>query len=436
MPAELRMTERAKQGTPNIGRFGSPERKAPRLCILTQYWPPEMGAPQGRLSELGERLIDLGWEVEALTALPNYPAGRIFDGYDPLRPKVEHVGRIRTVRVPMWPSKTGFAKRVGSYFSFAGAAIAYGPRLATRPDVLFVESPPLFILYAAWSLSRRWRCPYVMNVSDLWPESAVRMGIVSARHPATRLAERLERRGYARAAGVTGQSTGIVEGVRARSPGTPACVVTNGVDPSRFGKAKADAGARAILGGEPGPVFVYAGLFGYAQGLFQILDASKRLEGPGRFVLIGDGPVRAELEARIANEGLHRVKLAPPVPRDRIPPLLAAADAAIITLGMDIPGAVPSKIYEAMAAELPILIVAEGEPVDRVVRPECGMSVRPGDIDGLTSAIRTLAAQPALRAEFGRRGRLAAESTYDRTRIAETLSAFLEEAARRPSSAG
>jgi glycosyltransferase involved in cell wall biosynthesis len=213
-------------------------------------------------------------------------------------------------------------------------------------------------------------------------------------------------------------------------------VVTNGVDPSRFGKAKADAGARAILGGEPGPVFVYAGLFGYAQGLFQILDASKRLEGPGRFVLIGDGPVRAELEARIANEGLHRVKLAPPVPRDRIPPLLAAADAAIITLGMDIPGAVPSKIYEAMAAELPILIVAEGEPVDRVVRPECGMSVRPGDIDGLTSAIRTLAAQPALRAEFGRRGRLAAESTYDRTRIAETLSAFLEEAARRPSSAG
>src|SRR6185503_5568823 len=88
-----------------------------RLCILTQYFPPEMGAPQARLSELGERLIDRGFEVEALTALPNYPTGKVLDGYDPYKPIVEMIGRIRTVRVPLWPSKSGFAKRVASYFS-------------------------------------------------------------------------------------------------------------------------------------------------------------------------------------------------------------------------------------------------------------------------------------------------------------------------------
>ena len=92
-----------------------------KLCILTQYFPPEMGAPQARLSELGERLIDLGWEVEALTALPNYPTGRVFPGY-PRKVMAESVGRIRTVRVPLLPSQKGIARRLACYFSFAGSA--------------------------------------------------------------------------------------------------------------------------------------------------------------------------------------------------------------------------------------------------------------------------------------------------------------------------
>ena len=129
----------------------------PRLCILTQYFPPELGAPQGRLSELGERLVDLGWQVEALTALPNYPTGSVFDGYAPLRPVVEHVGRIRTARVPLYASQQGFVKRLACYFSFAASAAALGPRLCARPDLLWVESPPLFIGIAARTLARRWR---------------------------------------------------------------------------------------------------------------------------------------------------------------------------------------------------------------------------------------------------------------------------------------
>ena len=148
-----------------------------------------MGAPQARLSELGERLIDLGWEVEALTALPNYPTGRVFPGYS-RKAMAESVGRIRTVRVPLLPSQKGFARRLACYFSFAGSAAFHGPRLCARPDVLFVESPPLFIGFAARRLARRWRCPYVLNVSDLWPQSAIEMGVVKP-GLATRMAERL-----------------------------------------------------------------------------------------------------------------------------------------------------------------------------------------------------------------------------------------------------
>lgn len=393
-----------------------------RLCILTQYFPPEMGAPQARLSELGERLIDLGWEVEALTALPNYPTGRVFPGY-PRKAMVETVGRIRTVRVPLLPSQRGFARRLACYFSFAGSAAFHGPRLCARPDVLFVESPPLFIGFAAWRLARRWRCPYVLNVSDLWPQSAIEIGVVKP-GLAARLAERLELSLYRNAAGVTGQSEEIAQSVAERS-GARVEVITNGVEPGRFGQA--DEAARELIGPEPGPVFLYAGLLGLAQGLDQILDVAAALppEIPGRCVLVGEGPVRQRLGERIEREGIRRVRLVPAQPRERIPALLAAADVAVASLGLRLQGAVPSKIYEAMASAKPLLLIAEGEAARRVERAECGLTVKPGDLEGVRAAWERLAADPGLRARLGAAGRRAAETEYDRGKIAERLDGFL-----------
>jgi glycosyltransferase involved in cell wall biosynthesis len=385
-----------------------------------------MGAPQARLSELGERLIDAGWQVEALTALPNYPTGKTFPDYDPRTPLVEQVGRLRTVRVPIYTAKTGFARRLRSYFSFVAAAKRHGPRLCQRPDLLFVESPPLFIGYAARYLSKCWQCPYVFNVSDLWPESAIRLGVVKPGW-ATRLAERLELKLYDNAAAVTGQSNEIIDSVRCRSAQMRTAVITNGVDPSRFGKQFADAGARALLGDEPGPIFIFAGLMGYAQGLDHVLDiaASMPPEVPARFVLVGEGPMRRHLEERIERESIRRVRVVPAQPRERIPALLASADAALISLGMAIPGAVPSKIYEAMASSLPILLIAEGEPARRVDQAQCGLAVRPGDLAGAREAINRLAGDAHLRERLGAAGRHAAETVYDRNEIGHSLDQFL-----------
>jgi glycosyltransferase involved in cell wall biosynthesis len=404
-----------------------------RLCILTQYFPPEMGAPPARLWELGERLVDRGWEVEALTALPNYPTGRVFPGYSPRRPRVESVGRIRCIRVPLWPARSGFVGRLACYYSFAISARYFGPRLCHRPDVLLVESPPLFIGHAARGLSRRWGVPYVFNVSDLWPESAIRMGVVP-RGWLSSLAERLELGLYRDAAAVTGQSDETVASIRARAPGTLTELVTNGVDPSRFGPGPADPMSRELLGREPGPTFVYAGLLGLAQGLDQILDLGRDLppEVPGRFVLIGDGPVREHLVSRVAREALHRrVRIVPAQPRELVPSILAAADAAIISLGTILPGAVPSKIYEAMAASLPILLIGEGEPARRVEEAGAGLAVRVGDPEAAQEAFVRLATDEALRARLGAAGRQAALSTYNRALIAERLHVFLREVVRR-----
>jgi glycosyltransferase involved in cell wall biosynthesis len=241
------------------------------------------------------------------------------------------------------------------------------------------------------------------------------------------LAERLEIALYRGAAGVTGQSTEIIQSVRERCWCVATEVVTNGVEPARFGPQMAEPWARELIGAEPGPVFIFAGLLGLAQGLDQILDLVKSLPAdiPGRIVLVGDGPAREHLQRRIRDELIPRLKLLPAQARDRIPALLGAADVAVISLGMLIPGAVPSKIYEAMAAELPILLVADGEPARRVHQARCGLSVPPGDISALRDAFCRLASDARFRSELGAAGRRAAETVYHRDVIARQLDRFL-----------
>jgi len=251
----------------------------------------------------------------------------------------------------------------------------------------------------------------------------IREGLLSS------MAEKLELHFYRHAAGVTGQSSEIIDSVRRRSPQTRMAVITNGVDPVRFGKHALDRQGVDLVGPEPGPIFIYAGLLGLAQGLDQILDLAKSLPDsvPGRFVLVGEGPVREHLQSRITVEDIKRVKVAPAQPRDRIPALLAASDAAIISLGMSLPGAVPSKIYEAMAASLPILLVADGEAAKRVNDAHCGLTVSPGDAAGLQQAFLQLTHDAGLRQTMGAAGRKAAETLYSRKAIAVRLDQFLRQ---------
>ena len=144
----------------------------PRILLLTQYFPPEIGAAQTRLFELGQELSGLEWEVEVLTALPNYPTGRILEGYDPRKPVKEALGRLSVVRVPLRPAQSGFVNRLICYLSFVRSAVRWGPILCAKPDVVLVESPPLFLGHAGIRLARQWSVPMVFNVSDIWPESA------------------------------------------------------------------------------------------------------------------------------------------------------------------------------------------------------------------------------------------------------------------------
>jgi glycosyltransferase involved in cell wall biosynthesis len=399
----------------------------PKLLIVTPYFPPEMGAPQVRLSELGWRLIERGWQVEVLTALPNYPTGTIFPGYPKYRTLRETLAGLPTLRVPVYPSNRGFVRRLASYLSFTASASYFGGR-CVRPDVILCESPPLFAGLAGLVLAWRFGCPWVFNISDLWPRSAVEMGVLSARGLPARMAGALEHWLYRKADAVTGQSQEIVDDIAARMPGLITKVITNGVEPARFGPEQADQDARALIGNSAGPVFLFAGLLGLAQGLDQVLDTVRGLPDsvPGRLVLVGDGPMREHLATRIATENIERVKLVPAQPRERVPALLACADVALVSLGRTLRGAVPSKIYEAMATGLPILLVAGGEAAKRVSRAPCGVTVEPGNNEALTAAWTRLATDHTLRRQLGRAGRQEAKSRYSRAAVAADLAMLLE----------
>lgn len=403
-----------------------------KLAILTQYYPPEIGAPQRRLSSLARYFVRAGHDVQVLTAMPNYPRGRVYDGYGGLVWH-EQLDGVRVTRTFIYPTqRTDFAHRLANYFSFVASSAAVGTVSLDRPDFLMVESPPLFLGLSGVWLSRVRRTRLIFNVSDLWPESAVRLGVVRTGSRAYRLSASLEAYCYRRAWMITGQSREIIASIDERFPGRRTYRLSNGVDCAEFGAARATPDARAALDGGAGSacIALYAGLHGIAQGLPQLLDAAEVL-GPDDaldMVLIGDGPVKADLVRRAADRGLTRVRFLDPRPAAELPPLLAAADILVVPLGLHIPGAVPSKLYEAMASGKPVVLVASGEAATIVREHEAGIVVEPNDVAGLAQALRTLRQDADLRRRLGENGRRAAEREFDRPAIAQRFIDRLERA--------
>jgi len=402
-----------------------------RILLLTQYFPPEIGAAQQRLSDLAKRLCSFGHQITVLTSLPNYPTGRIFDGYRGRIFLEEYRDGIRILRTWAYASPSrSFLRRLLNYFSFAFLATWFGIWRAGKQDIVVVESPPLFLGIAGLILSRLRGAPMMLNVSDLWPESAVAMGILRNRtiiRAATALENYLYRNSYA----ITGQSQGIVRTIKARVPGTPVELITNGVDTDRFVlsarkrdeiRSKFGFGERCVVG--------YTGLHGLAQDLDTVLEAARQLAQLNPeilFVFFGDGPEKGRLQASAKERDLKNVRFFPPQPADSMPAILSALDIAVVPLKnlRLFRGVLPAKLFECMAAKLPIVLAVDGEARQLLERANGGIYVQVGNPTGLADAIRTLSDDPSLRCEFGENGSRYVFAHYDRTEIARRFANLL-----------
>jgi glycosyltransferase involved in cell wall biosynthesis len=397
------------------------------ITLLSQYYPPEVGAPQARLSELAAHFIDRGHSVTVLTGMPNYPTGRIHVGYGGilLREHKESVNLIRTFTFAT--QKAQLLHRMTNYLSFVTSSAIIGSLLLAKADYLFVESPPLFLGLSGIWLSRIKAARLIFNVSDLWPESAVQLGVLRRESNAFKASVLLERFCYNQAWLITGQSKSILADIQKRYPDRRTFHLSNGVDTQKFSPHRYTENARATLGGNK-CIVLYAGLHGLAQGLEQVLDVAETLKNETalEFILIGDGPTKNELLDSAKRRNLNNVRFLEPRPASEMPALVAAADIVLVPLKKYIPGAVPSKLYEAMASARPVILIAPGEAADIVCQHKAGFVVTPGSINDLAAAIRKLYTDSSLRRIYGQNGRRAAEQHFDRSKIAARFIEHLE----------
>jgi glycosyltransferase involved in cell wall biosynthesis len=394
------------------------------IVIHTQYYPPEIGAPQARLSALARGLSSRGHRVTILTAMPNYPRGAIYDGYGGWINKEEMDG-VHVLRTWIRPTRTAsLLPRMLSYFSFVLSSLLTGILYLNKPDIIITESPPLFLGISGYLLSRLKRARWMFNVSDLWPESAVRLGVARP-GAALNFSYWLEAFFYKHAWCISGQSNEILQNVLSRFPAVKTYHLSNGIETELFVSGPVDR-----QNSSASVVALYAGLHGLAQGLDQILSAAHQLRDMQmlKFVFVGDGPLKPELIAQAGRLKLENVQFLEPLRREDMPAMLASADFCLVPLGLELPGAVPSKLYEAMSAGRPAILVASGEALEIVRKYQCGLTSPPGDVDALVMNLRSLTQNRDLRDRLGANGRRAAVEHYDRNGIVEKFACFLESA--------
>jgi colanic acid biosynthesis glycosyl transferase WcaI len=398
-----------------------------RLLIITQYFPPEMGAPQARLYELATRLRDKGHAVTILTAMPNYPTGRVFPGYRRKLRTEELMDGLRVVRTWIWPSKSSRTlPRLLSYLSFVVSSMALGVWGLGRQDVVLFESPPLFLVPSGLLIGRITGGRIVMNVSDIWPDIIVRMGHTTG-GPFLKAMFWLERFGYEHSDVVALTNPGAMGQVKQRFPRVATTVISNGVDTKFFRPDLRSRTVRAELGAGSDDLLVgYCGLHGLAQGLEVALGAAERLrDRPDvKFILVGDGPTKSKLVAMAGEKRLENLTFFDRRPKRDVPAILASCDASLVPLVARLPGTMPSKVYEALAAGTPPIVAKGCEGEALVSKFDAGLAFEPMDAEELAGQVRFLADHPQRLRKMRDNGvRLA--KRFERDAIADRTEAIL-----------
>lgn len=396
-----------------------------KIGYLVQQFPPEVGAGPARVTEMALRWRDAGAEVVVVTAMPNRPEGRIHPSYRGKLFLTEEWEGMRVHRSWLYASpRHGFARTIANNATFMATAALSALMRLERPDVLIASSPPFFPHMAGAAVSRLRRIPLVLEIRDLWPDYLVGMGVLKD-GMASRALFALERRLLKGAA----HTVVVTESFRHRviEKGVPperVDVIPNGVDTSLYHPAREEPPVEA-LARAPGEFLVgYLGNFGAGQGLAAVVDAAALLaqRAPGvRFVLAGDGPDRERVLARAAERGTPNLTVGPAIPKDRTRAFYNCCDVCLVPLAPYpiLQETVPSKIFEVMACERPVLAALSGEGACIVQGARAGLVVPPGDPEALADAVLALRDLPAAeRAAMGERGRLHVAEHFSRDRLA------------------
>jgi len=385
-----------------------------KFLILTQYFPPEIGGAQTRLRSTATELHRLGHEVEVVTALPNYPRGRIFPGYRGCFYRCEESDGIRIHRVWIYAAMGGGVARMLNYSSFMIMSL-FALALAGKPDFIFVESPPILLSIPAYIAGLLWRVPYIFNVADLWPDIILEGGFMEPGF-LIRMLFKLEQWSYRKAARVNAVTDGLRDRLLQQKNVPPEKVLflPNGVDTTHFQPRPSDEALKRKLGLEGKKIILWAGTLGTAHGLNYVLDAANLLSSETQihFLFVGDGSAKGALQQQREEMRLENVTFLDPVPLEQLPPYFSIAECGLASL-LPIPlydGARPSKLFPILSSGKPLIFVGKGETARLVEKAKAGIVVAPENPEALASAILLLVENPQLAPEYGRSGRAYVET--------------------------
>jgi len=390
------------------------------------------------MSELAEYLSKAGHRVTVVTGFPNYPRGKIYDGYKISLYKKEIIKGSNIIRTPLYFSskRKNFIHRMINHTSFMLTCI-YGGLLSEKPDLIYYYSPPLFLGISSWILSEFFKVPIVADVNDLWPEAPIALGIIKNK-AIKKTAIKFEKFVYRKTNHLFLYSNimkeklikkGVPENKIEIHPLWVATDEFSSFSENEVLKLKAEFGFNSKFN------VMYAGYFGLAQGLDVIINAADRLKNYDdiSFVLLGDGPEKRALIKKAENFKLNNIKFVAFQPKEKTPFFLSAADVLFAHLD-PAPhrlGTIPAKVLSYMSAGKPLIVAAKGETENLIRRIECGITVEPRNSQAIAEAVLEFYGNKELRKKMGSKGRDYAVQYFEKEKVLCKLEYRLVEIAKK-----
>ena len=415
-----------------------------KILYISQYFPPEMGAPAARAVELSRHWAAAGHEVTVLTGFPNHPTGVVPPEYRDkfrrlvAREQTDGINVVRTWLLP-FPNRKVY-ERMLNYSSFCASAATTGLFLS-RPDVVIATSPQLLVGLSGWWLAHWKRVPFVFEVRDLWPESLAAVGMGDANS--------LLHRTLAKIAGFLYRRSDLVAVVTSafedylvehwHVPREKISVIENGVETDLFVPLtrEAETSLRRELNAEGKFVVSYIGTMGMAHGLETIVAAASQLQDANPeivFLMVGEGAEKENIIALARQRGLNNLRFVDQQPRETIPAYIASSDACLVLLKKTelFKTVIPTKMLEFMSCARPVILGVEGQARTILEEARGGLVIEPENSDALVNAIRSLAANREKARELGRNGREHIVRKFSRDQTAEKYIRVLEHLLKLP----
>jgi glycosyltransferase involved in cell wall biosynthesis len=413
-----------------------------KIAVVYQYFQGHGAPGHSLIYELTQHLAERGHEVTVISGETGYMKRDMptLPWYRRLVRK-EHDGKVTVVRTFTYSElHRSFFRRLISFVSFS-VSCPVGLLSIDRPDVVLASSPPIFPMFSTWLVCKLRRIPFVLEVRDLWPASAVQMGILKNRQ-LIGVMSWMERLLYNQSSRIIALTEGIRDDICARGwPEGKVELVTCGVDVDRlYPDAAGAAFVRARHGWQGRQIILYFGAIGEANNIPVILRTAQRMRDRGNvlFVLIGDGMKRRAIERDVSALALANVVILPPVPKDDARMYISAADACLVTL-RDIPlfdGAIPTKLIDYMACGKPVLCGVRGEAQRIVEEAGAGRIFEPDDDESLAGLVAEVLGDGSAAARMGADGLAYVRNRFPASRMRAQMEVALVDVAQGRSAAG